>query len=76
MKKLIKYIIRWQLSTPILAIIPAILLDYGISSFFVTAIISNFVGSLIFFKVYEIIFSKETRFSRLRNRVLERKNNI
>lgn len=62
---------RWQLSTPILAIIPLILFELGISNFWITALISNLIGSLIFFKVDEYIFSKElTRFARLRKRVI------
>lgn len=65
---------RWQLSTPILAIIPFILSKYNISNFWITAFIANAIGSLIFFKVDEYIFSKEmTRFQRLRLKVLKRK---
>ena len=60
---------RWQLSTPILAIIPFLLLEFGISNFWVTAFIANLIGSLIFFKVDEYIFSKEvSRFQRLRKK--------
>tara|TARA_R100000544_G_C2224031_1_gene59435 strand:+ start:1538 stop:1792 length:255 start_codon:yes stop_codon:yes gene_type:complete len=73
MKKLVKYMFRWQLSTPILAIIPFILTRYGIDNFWVTALIANLIGSLIFFKIDEVIFSKEmTRFQRLRNKVVKR----
>ena len=62
---------RWQLSTPILAIIPFILYEIGVSNFWVTAFIANLIGSLIFFKVDEYIFSKEiARFQRLRKKVL------
>lgn len=65
---------RWQLSTPILAIIPLFLYEIGISNFWVTAFIANLIGSLIFFKVDEYIFSKEiARFQRLRKKVLLRR---
>ena len=71
--KLLKYMLRWQLSTPILAIIPIVLLYYGISNFWLTAFIANLIGSLIFFKVDEVIFAKElTRFQTLRKRVVRR----
>jgi len=51
------------MSTPILAVIPFILSRFNISNFWITAIIANLIGSLIFFKVDEYIFSKElTRF--------------
>lgn len=74
MKKLLKYIFRWQLSTPILAMIPFVLMKYNISNFWIIAIISNFIGSLIFFKVDEYIFSKKlTRFQRLRKKAIKRK---
>ena len=67
---------RWQMSTPILAVIPFILSRFNISNFWITAIIANLIGSLIFFKVDEYIFSKElTRFQRLRKKVLKRRNN-
>ena len=67
---------RWQMSTPILAVIPFILSRFNISNFWITAIIANLIGSLIFFRVDEYIFSKElTRFQRLRKKVLKRRNN-
>jgi len=74
MKKLLKYIFRWQLSTPILATIPFVLLKYNISNFWIVATISNFIGSLIFFKVDEFIFAKKlSRFQRLRKKAIKRK---
>jgi hypothetical protein len=77
MKKLIKYMFRWQLSTPILAIIPFMLTRYGINNFWVTALIANLIGSLIFFKIDEVIFSKEmTRFQRLRKKIIKRKKKL
>lgn len=75
MIKLFRYIFRWQMSTPILAVIPFILLKYNIDNFWITAFIANLIGSLIFFKVDEYIFSKKlSRFQRLRKKVIKRKN--
>jgi len=75
MIKLFRYMFRWQLSTPILAVIPFILLKYNIDNFWITAFIANLIGSLIFFKVDEYIFSKKlSRFQRLRKKVIKRKN--
>ena len=66
--------IRWQLSTPILALIPYFLLKLDISDFWISAFIANLIGSLIFFKIDEYIFSKNlTRFQRLRLKVEKRK---
>jgi len=59
MNKLIKYIFRWQLSTPILAVIPYLLINYNITNFWITAIISNLIGSLIFYKVDKVIFNNK-----------------
>jgi len=74
MIKLFRYMFRWQLSTPILAVIPFILLKYNINNFWLTAFIANLIGSLIFFKVDEYIFSKKlSRFQRLRKKVIKRK---
>jgi len=74
MIKLFRYMFRWQLSTPILAVIPFILLKYNIDNFWITAFIANLIGSLIFFKVDEYIFSKKlSRFQRLRKKVIKRK---
>lgn len=67
--------LRWQLSTPILAAIPYILSAYNINNFIVTAIIANLIGSLIFFKVDELIFSKEvSRFQKLRKCVIKKQS--
>jgi membrane protein YqaA with SNARE-associated domain len=65
--------IRWQLSTPILALIPYFLLKIDITNFWISAFVANLIGSLIFFKIDEYIFSKNlTRFQRLRNKVEKR----
>jgi len=73
MKRLPKYMIRWQLSTPILALIPYFLLKIDITNFWISAFIANLIGSLVFFKIDEYIFSKNlTRFQRLRKKVQKR----
>lgn len=48
------YLIRWQLSTPILAVFIWYLSDYPA---IVGSIVANFIGGLIFFWVDRIIFT-------------------
>lgn len=52
-KKYIMYVIRWQLSTPILAVVLILLSNMNE---WVATIIANFIGALIFFWVDKIIF--------------------
>ena len=54
-KKYLMYLIRWQLSTPILAVCVALLATYGTT--FAT-IIANLIGGLIFFWVDRWIFNR------------------
>lgn len=52
--KLLMYLIRWQMSTPILAIVV-----YYLNNKFgsiITTIIANFIGGLIFYNVDKRIF--------------------
>lgn len=58
-KKLGLYLLRWQMSTPILAIVIALTLDRigNISS----TILANFIGGLIFYKVDELIFTHKKK---------------
>lgn len=56
MKRLSLYLLRWQLSTPVLAVCMMILPLGNV----VTAIIANLIGGLIFFKVDEWIFNRRT----------------
>ena len=56
-KKYILYLIRWQLSTPILAIILKILSNINTLT---ATIIANFVGGLIFFWIDRYIFKKKS----------------
>ncbi len=53
-KKLFLYMIRWQLSTPILAIVIGIFAYLGD---WVAATIANLIGSLIFFWIDRLIFN-------------------
>lgn len=57
LKKYSLYLIRWQLSTPILAIV--LMLLSNMSTLWAT-IIANFIGGLIFFWVDKIIFKKKS----------------
>ncbi len=57
MRKLLIYLTRWQLSTPILAIVVELLVD-RIGSLYAT-IIANLIGGLIFYKVDKLIFKKK-----------------
>lgn len=56
-KKYIFYLIRWQLSTPILAIVLKLLSN--MSTLWAT-VIANLIGGLIFFWVDKLIFKKES----------------
>ena len=56
-KKYILYLIRWQLSTPILAIVLKVLSKMDTLT---ATIIANFIGGLIFFWVDKIIFKKKS----------------
>ena len=56
-KKYTLYLIRWQLSTPILAIVLKLLSNM---STLTATIIANLIGGLIFFWVDKIIFKKKS----------------
>ena len=55
MLRLFTYLIRWQLSTPILAAVTYYLIDYGT---IISAIIANLIGGLIFYKIDKRIFKQ------------------
>jgi uncharacterized membrane-anchored protein len=59
MKRLLLYLIRWQLSTPILAIVVYFLVD-KIGSLNST-IIANLVGGLVFYQIDKFIFRKNSK---------------
>ena len=56
MKRLLAYLLRWQLSTPILAVV--ITLTTPSCGNLVSTIIANLIGGLIFFKIDQLIFNK------------------
>ena len=55
--KLFWYILRWQMSTPILWFVFQLLGDI-ITAPLYAVIIANFVGALVFYKVDELIFKR------------------
>ena len=60
MKQLGIYMLRWQGSTPILALVPWVLGKYfEIDNFIGVAIIANLIGSLIFYKIDKLIFKQK-----------------
>ncbi len=59
-KKYVLYLIRWQLSTPILAVALVFMASYG--ALWAT-IAANFIGGLIFFWVDRFIFTQRFPFA-------------
>jgi hypothetical protein len=55
-KKYLFYLFRWQLSTPILAVVLLWLNDWNVT---VATIVANLIGGLIFFWVDKYIFKVE-----------------
>ena len=56
MKRFCLYLLRWQLSSPILALCMAIFNDWGIVA---ATIVANLIGGCIFFWVDKIIFKED-----------------
>lgn len=54
MKKYILYLLRWQLSTPILAIV----LYYLPFNTLINTIIANLIGGMMFFWIDKLIFKE------------------
>lgn len=54
--RLLMYLFRWQMSTPILAGVVWFLSDYNE---IVSAVVANLIGGLIFYKIDKLIFNKE-----------------
>ena len=59
-KKYLLYLLRWQLSTPILALVLMLLANYN--NLFAT-IVANLIGGLIFFWVDKYIFKAKNIFT-------------
>ena len=55
MKKYLLYLLRWQLSSPLLAIC-LYFLKFGT---FWNTVVANLIGGMIFFEVDKIIFRKD-----------------
>jgi hypothetical protein len=54
-KKFILYLLRWQLSTPILALV----LMFLKCNFIIKTVVANLIGGLIFFWVDKLIFKNK-----------------
>lgn len=54
--RLLMYLFRWQMSTPILAGVVWFLSDYNQ---IVSAVVANLIGGLIFYKIDKLIFNKK-----------------
>ena len=63
-KQYILYLIRWQLSTPVLACCILLMKE---SDPFISTVVSNLIGGLIFFWVDRLIFRKEASNERQRD---------
>lgn len=56
MRRLLIYLLRWQMSTPILAVITYhMAAEYGST---ISAIVANLVGGLLFYHIDKRIFKK------------------
>lgn len=58
-KRYLLYLFRWQLSTPILAIVIALL---NVENEWISSAIANLIGGLIFFWVDRFIFKDKSRY--------------
>lgn len=54
--RLLMYLFRWQMSTPILAGVVWYLSDHNE---IVSAVVANLIGGLIFYKIDKLIFNKK-----------------
>lgn len=57
-KQYLLYLIRWQLSTPILAIVISLFPETG-GTHWIPSIVANLVGGLIFFWIDKLIFKEK-----------------
>ncbi|MCX7615635.1 MAG: hypothetical protein N2Z65_07775 [Clostridiales bacterium] len=56
LKKYALYLFRWQMSTPILAVVIAL---FPVKNEWISAIVANLIGGLIFFWVDRLIFRQQ-----------------
>lgn len=56
MKKLLLYLLRWQCSTPILALVLVVLKDYDTLT---ATVVANLIGGLMFFPIDKLILRKK-----------------
>lgn len=56
LKKYVLYLIRWQLSTPIIALVISLLSN---ANTIVATIVANLIGGLLFFWIDKLIFKKK-----------------
>lgn len=61
MKQLLMYMVRWQMSTPILAICVYLMTGSAGTNSLKSTIIANLIGSVIFFKVDKFIFNHKNK---------------
>lgn len=62
MKKFLLYLLRWQLSTPILALVLLLMKDWN---YLIATIVANLIGGIIFFWVDKWIFKdKKQKFEK------------
>lgn len=59
MEKFILYLVRWQLSTPILTLVSFLLYKY--LGDFSTAVIANLIGGCIFYKFDKWLFKRQNK---------------
>jgi hypothetical protein len=57
LKRYFLYLVRWQLSTPILAVV---LIFFSAMNQWITTVIANLIGGLIFFWVDQFIFTSKS----------------
>lgn len=64
--RLFLYLIRWQLSTPILAICVAYLANFSV---LFSTIVANLVGGLLFYNIDKIIFQKGDKIKNVKKHI-------
>lgn len=60
--KLLLYLFRWQLSSPILGLVLYLMMD--IKSTIIKVVIANLIGGLIFYNVDKLIFKQGKKYEK------------